>query len=423
MLLRFSMYGFLKNQRYFEPFLFLALIEKGMTFAEIGLLIGLRELTINLLSVPMGAVADVMGRRRSLIFSFGMYVLSFAVLGLTSSFTALAAGMGLFAVGESFRSGTHKAMIFEWLASQGRTSEKTRVYGYTRSWSKRGSAVSVLIAAAVVLWTDRYTDVFLLCALPYALGTLNLLSYPAWLDGTRSEGASVRVIAATLRQGIGDALQSGPLRRLLAESMTFEGTFKVVKGYLQPLLESVALALPLLVGLGDRRRTAVVVAAVYAVLHWLGGQASRGADGVARRAGSQERAAGWLWSAQLALFVAMAGALLLGLPAWAALGFVALAVIQDTWRPLMITRIDDHAAAARQVTILSVEAQAQSLFAAIAAPLVGVAVDALAGRMRFLPVTGLGIAASVAVLWLRRAWAGTPPVRGGSDVATSSTLT
>ena len=40
MLLRFSLYGFLKNQRYFEPFLILAYLQLGLSFFEIGLLIG-----------------------------------------------------------------------------------------------------------------------------------------------------------------------------------------------------------------------------------------------------------------------------------------------------------------------------------------------------------------------------------------------
>jgi hypothetical protein len=36
-------------------------------------------------------------------------------------------------------------MILDWLRLEGRTHEKTLVYGTTRSWSQIGSAVSVLI--------------------------------------------------------------------------------------------------------------------------------------------------------------------------------------------------------------------------------------------------------------------------------------
>ncbi len=70
MLARFSLYGFLKNQRYFEPFLLLAFLEKGLTFFDIGLLIAFREVTVVLLEIPSGAVADVYGRRYFMVLSF-----------------------------------------------------------------------------------------------------------------------------------------------------------------------------------------------------------------------------------------------------------------------------------------------------------------------------------------------------------------
>ena len=66
MLFRFCLYGFCKNQRYFEDFMILAFRqEKGLSFAMIGLLVGFREICINLLEVPTGAIADVLGRRRA----------------------------------------------------------------------------------------------------------------------------------------------------------------------------------------------------------------------------------------------------------------------------------------------------------------------------------------------------------------------
>ena len=74
MLFRFSLYGFLKNQRYFEPFLVLVLLEKGLTFFLVGVLVGFREIAVNLLEIPSGAVADVCGRRRSMMLSFAAYI-------------------------------------------------------------------------------------------------------------------------------------------------------------------------------------------------------------------------------------------------------------------------------------------------------------------------------------------------------------
>ena len=48
MLFRFSLYGVLKNQHYYDPFLILALREKGLSFLPIGILIGFREVVTNL---------------------------------------------------------------------------------------------------------------------------------------------------------------------------------------------------------------------------------------------------------------------------------------------------------------------------------------------------------------------------------------
>jgi len=154
MLTRFCLYGFLKNQQYFEPFLVLVLLDKGLSFFEIGLLVAFREVTVNLFEVASGAVADVYGRRRAMITSFAAYIVSFLLFGLASSLLALFAAMFFFGIGEAFRTGTHKAMIFAWLRSQGREKERTAVYGRTRSWSKLGSALSVVLAAVFVFALD-----------------------------------------------------------------------------------------------------------------------------------------------------------------------------------------------------------------------------------------------------------------------------
>ena len=76
MLYRFCLYGFLKNQQYYDPFLVLAFLQKGLSFGAIGVLIGFRAVCVNLLEIPAGAMADILGRRRSMIASFLAYIAS-----------------------------------------------------------------------------------------------------------------------------------------------------------------------------------------------------------------------------------------------------------------------------------------------------------------------------------------------------------
>jgi len=63
MLFKFSAYGFLKNLRFFEPFLYLFFLENGLSYFQIGILISVREIFVNLFEIPSGAVADLTGRR------------------------------------------------------------------------------------------------------------------------------------------------------------------------------------------------------------------------------------------------------------------------------------------------------------------------------------------------------------------------
>jgi MFS family permease len=231
MIFRFSLYGFLKNQKYYEPFILLAFLQMGLTYTLIGLLIAFRELMVNLMEIPSGAIADVWGRRRSMIVSFFAYILHFSLVGTAGTFALnglisfpllivlLFVSMLFFAVGDAFRTGTHKAMIFTWLRLQGRSDAKTEVYGYTRSWSQIGSAVSVLIACCFVYFSRSYVQIFYFSIIPYVINIINFMGYPKELDGEGNEDANLGRILAHIKESFTGIFQKKSLRRLILESM------------------------------------------------------------------------------------------------------------------------------------------------------------------------------------------------------------
>ena len=283
MLRRFSLYGFFKNQLYYDPFLILAFRQMGLSCFGIGILIAFREMTVTLMEVPSGAVADLFGRRKSMILSFAAYMVSFAAMGgaglakmeghinAGALMPILFGAMAFFAVGDAFRTGTHKAMIFTWLRLQGRESERTKIYGYTRSWSKIGSAVSVVLAAAFVFATSNYVYIFFFSIIPYILNIINFLGYPKELDGDIKKGTTVREVVVHLREALTVSIKQSSLRRLILESMGFEGFFKAAKDYLQPIVELAAVPLTAALLLGDRldrpQQAAPLVGPVYFVLY------------------------------------------------------------------------------------------------------------------------------------------------------------
>lgn len=415
MLFRFCLYGFLKNQQYYDPFLILAFRQKGLSFGMIGVLIGFRAICVNLIEIPAGAVADVVGRRRSMIASFVAYIASFAVFGLSESVWALFAAMTLFSVGEAFRTGTHKAMIFQWLEREDRLSEKTTVYGRTRAWAKLGSAASVVIATILVFSTEQYSAVFLFCIVPYLLAIVNFLGYPSYLDGPTTKVAEFKGIVQTLLSAVSRCLGHRPLRRLLAESMSYDGLFHSSKDYVQPVIKAACMSLPWMLLLADRfslteqQRVAIGVGVVYFVLHLLSSGASRGAGRFAERFGGDERSARVLWATNLLVFGVMAAGILAGFIAITVTTFVLLALFQNFWRPILVSRVASHADSTQTATILSIDSQARSFFVAIVAPVLGWTVDWITSydqQLRFLPVAVLGLLISVVMVLTgrRRDW-------------------
>ena len=401
MIKRFSLYGFLKNQRYFEPFIILFFLQQGLSFTQIGFLVAFRELAINLMEIPSGAVADLFGRRRSMIISFAAYIISFAVFGFSRVYWHFFIAMFYFAVGEAFRTGTHKAMIFTWLRMEGRLDEKTKVYGYTRSWSKIGSAVSTVLAVIFVLLTNNYSYVFFFAIIPYCAGMINFMGYPAELEGNPAEKTSARGVVLHIRECIHATLVIKRLRRLIVESMSFEGVYKAVADYLQPIIKNMALLLPVFIAWGETRRSAVLIGIVYVVLYLASAIASRNSHRLTYYAGGEERTSRLLWKVAFIIYAALIPLLFFGYYYLAVIGFIVLALIQNFWRPVLISRSDAYATEAKGATVLSIESQAKSVSTMIVAPILGVAVDFVRGQSMggdFWPVAAIAAVVALFIL-------------------------
>ena len=399
MLFRFSLYGFLKNQRYYENFLYLAFLEKGLSYFAIGILIGFREVCTNLFEIPSGALADLYGRRRAMIFSFCAYIASFVIFAVSKSLFPLFAAMFFYGLGDAFRSGTHKAMIFDWLRLQGRSDEKTKVYGFTRSWSQMGSAVSVLIAGALVFYSGNFVDIFWFSIIPYAMNIVNFFGYPARLDGDKQSEFSLKAVARMLGSALKQSVQFPPLRRLVFEGMGFEGMYKASKDFLQPILKQTAIALPLLLLLDDEsKRTALLVAGVYFILYLLSSFASRNSHRISDWRGGDEGAARSLWWIDLALFALLIPALWFNWNPAIIVLFVGLAILQNFWRPGLISRFNAQSTPEMSATILSIEAQSKSLATIVLAPLLGLLVDSV-GNFSPIGIVGTCIAAAILIAY------------------------
>ena len=377
MIVRFCLYGFLKNLRLFEAFFILALYDRGLDFLAIGLLIAVREVTINLLEVPSGALADGLGRKRCLSYSMAAYVLSYVLLAWAQDWWLLALAMLFFGFGDAFRSGTHKSIIFTWLQSQGMEGERTRVYGYTRSWSKLGSAVSALVAGLILLSGLDYQWIFIVSIVPALLNFINVSTYPASLSNQTADGVwsqikdSLRHVLLAAK----DLVHNRALRALLLGTMAMEGAFAVCKDYLQPLMELVATSIPFALSLAEQQRTGLIIGLTAAVTFYAASLASKHAHKFERLFKEVQQAECVLIICMLLLYVVLAFGVCFDIPVIALIVFMLMTLCLNLWRPIHISRFDSVVEESRSTTVLSIESQAKAICTAVLAPGVGALMD------------------------------------------------
>jgi MFS family permease len=385
---KFSAYGFLKNLKFFEPFLILFLLSREISYLQIGFLYSLREIAINLLEIPTGIFADVWGRKKTMLASFVSYIMAFLILYMSTSFALLAGAMIFYAFGDACRTGTHKAMIFDYINSKGWGNQKSWYYGMTRSWSQKGSALSALLAGLLILWRGDYAEIFLYSIVPYILDFFLILSYPAYLDKAENHTAHTRGVLLDSFTAMKDRYTRS---KVISVSL-YAGYFKAVKDYLQPLLQAAALALPFMLSRSEEQRSGLIIGLVYTFIYLLTSWVSGKAGYMNEKFPRTDR---FLFvTLLLGALAGLAGGLFyyLDLP-WIAAGvFVMLFVIENLRKPAGIAYLGESIGRDILATILSVESQGETLWTALFAMILG------SSAHYFSVPIGLGISSLLLVL-------------------------
>jgi MFS family permease len=342
---------------------------------QIGILVSFLNICINVLEIPSGAIADIYGRKNCMIASLSGYIISFIIFAFSNSYPPLFAALFFYSIGESFRSGTHKAMIFDWLRLNDRLSEKTKIYGFTRSWSKYGSAVSVIISAIIVIFTDGYRWIFVFSIIPDLFGLWNIATYPKYLNKRLINNVDFKFIFKHTYNSIKSSFVNLNLRKLIIQSTGFEGVFEVTKDYLQPILKAQALALAVYFTLSEKESTAIIVGIVYFILHMISASASKKAHIFAGKFKSEQAAiTAMIFLGFILIFFSSFG-IYVKLYLIAILSYIAFYIVQNLWRPILVAQYDNYAESSEQATILSIESQTKTIGITIFAPIAGYLAD------------------------------------------------
>ncbi|MDD4194533.1 MAG: MFS transporter [Acholeplasmataceae bacterium] len=365
---KFSLYGLLKNLRFFEPFLLIYFLEQSLNLFYIGILFSIREIIIYVFEIPSGVIADRYGKKTELVYCFLFYIISFVLFYFATGFVGFVFAMALFALGEAFRSGTHKAMIMAYMDKHELKESKTKIYGLTRSYSLIGSMIASLVSILLVLYLPEIRYLFLVAIIPYVIDLIMILTYPNYLNDKRDTTFSLKAFFKSNIDGISYTFKTKKVRRAVFNSSTYQAFFKAIKDYVQPLVLAITGSMIIFSSLNDDEHKTIYIGIIYTVIYFISAIASRNAHHV-QKMGDHQKLVQWMWLLT-GLVLLILSFLLSSL--WAVLGvFILLYIIMNIRKPIMIDVIGEVTKDDKRATVLSVEAQMASIMIAISAPLIG----------------------------------------------------
>jgi len=371
---KFSAYGFLKNLKFFEPYLVIYLLASGLSLFQIGLLYSIREVITYTFEIPSGIIADYYGRKKELYMCFAFYIISFLIFFTGTGFNMLSTAMVFFGLGEAFRSGTHKAMIYSYLEEKGWSSHKAYVYGRTRSFSLTGSAISSVLAIVFILKLPSSRYIFLASIIPYILDLFLIMTYPDSLDS--SGGHKTKENPLKVKEHLKDIYRRPKLRHILLNTALFDSTFKSTKDMIQPILELLIIGSGFIIAdrfTGDENLK-IILGVSYGIIYIISAAASKRAY-LLKSIWTSIELLNHLYFILSVTLVVLFIAIQWHQVVIIILLFLILYILTDIRKPLFVDACDDYMDKHQRATVLSIASQLRALFTIIMAPIVGFLAD------------------------------------------------
>jgi predicted MFS family arabinose efflux permease len=127
----------------------------GLTATEIFTVQAIYSALQLLCEVPSGYLADVMGRKRTLVLGAVLFVAGLCLYAVAHGFWTFALAEAVLGVGGGMRSGTDSALLYDTLKERGRTHTYTEIEGRAESLTRVGTAISSVLGGVLAAVSVR----------------------------------------------------------------------------------------------------------------------------------------------------------------------------------------------------------------------------------------------------------------------------
>ncbi len=235
---KFYAYTFFQDLAFISPILAVFLLSKGLSYTQVLLLYGLVTLTPVLLEIPTGYVADVFGRKFSLIVAGSSFVFGVGMLLFADSFPAFVAAMMLVGFGTAFRSGADSAFVYDTLLSEKKEKEFPKIWGKIQFILFTTTAIAALLGGRLA---ERGFLVPIL--LSVVVLTISLLVIFSFKEPVREKPVTDKGHVHLLRKILKFSISHPQIRALIVYAVLFSPLVLLYQILVQPLTLSFGLSL------------------------------------------------------------------------------------------------------------------------------------------------------------------------------------
>lgn len=137
--------AFTQGLIFFLPILALYYEENLFNLSNVVLILGIGALTLAIMEVPSGSLADLWGRKNTMIISKILTISSLIFLLIGGSFLMILLHAILRNIGRSLKSGTDASMMYDILQEKNQTNKFKKIYGtYFSLWAIGATIASVI---------------------------------------------------------------------------------------------------------------------------------------------------------------------------------------------------------------------------------------------------------------------------------------
>ncbi len=378
---KFYLTEFLKTQRYFIPVMILFLQFHKLSYTEIFVLYAIQSAVVFLLEIPSGVVADQFGKKASLIFSRFCLLPAFVTFAVADSFWLFLIAMVFMGINKAFKSGTHKAYMFDYVEQSGTRILFTEVIGKGKFWARIGEALACA-AGGVIAQKYGYSMVFVFALGPALVNCVNVLTYDKIEEKHKVSKFHLRSHFGHIIESLRQIRGRKTVYRIIVNSAVFAFCLEASEIFFQPYMKQVEIP----VAFFGYIYMAVFVATAFGSRYAYLFEKKFTRAGIANFIG---------WAAAIPIiilgfkFISAAGVLL----------FLAIIYMRNVRRLPMITELNRHISSSNRATILSIDALFRALLALAFLPVVGYISDAYSAHSALL-VLGCVVVINQALLFI-----------------------